>query len=64
MDVKKAYDKVDWEALWNVLKIHGNGGQLLAGLKAFYREASACVKMNGELSQFSPKGISLKQGYV
>ncbi len=29
MDLEKAYDRVDREALWNVLRIYGVGGQLL-----------------------------------
>ncbi len=29
--MEKAYDRVDREALWNVLKIYGVGGQLLKG---------------------------------
>ena len=39
------------EDLWNILKIYGVGGQLLWGIKAFYREASACVRVDGELSE-------------
>ncbi len=41
MDLEKAYDRVDREAL---LYIYGVGGQLLKGIQAFYREADACVK--------------------
>ncbi len=35
MDIEKAYDRVDREALWNLLKIYGVGGQLLKGIQAF-----------------------------
>ncbi len=35
MDLEKAYDTVDREALWSVLKIFGVGGQLLKGMQAF-----------------------------
>ncbi len=35
MDLEKAYDRVDREALWSVLKIYGVGGQLLTGIQAF-----------------------------
>ena len=34
------------EDLWNILKIYGVGGQLLWGIKA-----SACVRVDGELSE-------------
>ncbi len=49
MDLEKAFDRVDSEAFWDVLKICGVGGQLLKEIKAFYRKASACVKVDGEL---------------
>ncbi len=39
------------EALWSALKIYGVGGQLLEGVKAFYRDPSACVRVDGELSE-------------
>ncbi len=48
MDLEKAYDRVDREALWNVLYIYGVGGQLLKGIQSFYREANACVRVGGE----------------
>ena len=51
MDLKKkAFDRVDGEALWNILKIFGVVELLLSGIKAFYRETSACVRMDRDLS--------------
>ncbi len=58
MDLEKAYDRVDREALWNVLYIYGVGGQLLKGIQAFYREANACVRVGGEFSEFCSGGGS------
>ncbi len=49
MDLEMAYDRVDREALWNVLRIYGVGGQLLKGIQAFYREVNACVRVGGEV---------------
>ncbi len=43
MDLEKDYDRVDWLALWDVLKIYGMGGKLLSVIKSFYEKASACV---------------------
>ncbi len=51
MDLEKAYDRVDREAHWSVLKIYGVGGQLLKGIQAFYREANACVRVGGKYSE-------------
>ncbi len=52
----------DREALWNVLKICGVGGQLMEGMKAFYREANACVKVDGKLD--FEIGVGIRQGCV
>lgn len=34
---------VEWNALWDVLRIYGIGGQLLDGVKPFYRGANVYV---------------------
>ncbi len=52
-DLEKAYDRVDWLALWNVLKIYGVGGKLLSAVKISYDKASACVNISGETSEHS-----------
>ncbi len=49
MELEKAYDRVNREALWSVLRIYDVGGQLLKGIQAFYREADACVTVGGEV---------------
>ena len=54
--LKKKHVIVDMEALWNIPKIYGVGGQLLGGIKAFYREISVCVYR--ELSKFSYRSES------
>ncbi len=64
MDLEKAYDRVDRKAVWNVLKIYGVGGQLMEGIKAFYREANACVKVDGELSDSFTVGAGVRQGCI
>ncbi len=58
MDLEKAYDRVDKEALWNVLRIYGVGGQLLKGIQAFYREANSCVRVGGKFSECCSGGGS------
>ncbi len=35
MDLEKAYDRVDRDALWSVLRIYGVSGQLLKGYRLF-----------------------------
>ncbi len=42
MDLEKAYDRADREALWNVLKIYGVGGQLLTPSLPMRYHSTAC----------------------
>ncbi len=37
IDLEKAYDKIDWTAVWDVLKVYGVGGSLINGVKVFIR---------------------------
>ena len=64
MDLEKAYDRVDREGLWEVLRIYGVGGQLLNGMKAFYERASACVKVDGETGESFEIKVGVRQGCV
>ena len=43
MDLEKAYDIIDRNALWQVLKIYGVGINLLKALQIFYCESRAFV---------------------
>ena len=36
LDLEKAYDRVDRDAMWNVLRLNGIGGRLLRGVKNLY----------------------------
>ncbi len=51
MDLEEAYNRVDIEAFWRVLRICGVGEQLLKGIQTFYIEANACVRVGGEFSK-------------
>ncbi len=64
MDLEKAYDRVDREALWSVLRIYGVSGQLLKGIRAFYRKANACVRVGGEFSESFAVEVGVRQGCV
>ncbi len=64
MDLEKACDRVDMDALRNVLKIYGVGGQLMKEIKAFCMKMNACVKVDGELSDCFAIGVIVRQGCV
>ena len=50
MDLEKAYDVVNKESLWQVLRIHDVGGKLLNGIKSMHIKSLACVR--GESKYF------------
>jgi len=37
MDLKKAYDRIDREALWREMRKYGVSGRLLGAVKSFFR---------------------------
>ena len=45
IDLEKAYDRVNREALWEVLKMYDVGFKLLSGVKSMYVHSSACVRV-------------------
>ena len=36
LDLEKAYNRVDREAMWNVLRLYGVGGKLLKAVRSLY----------------------------
>ena len=64
MDLEKAYDRVDREALWKVLMMYGVGGSLLRAVKAFYVDSRACVRAGGGVSDWFDVRAGLRQGCV
>ena len=49
LDLEKAYDRVDRDAMWNVLRVYGIGGRLLRGVKSLYVGSKACVRVGNEV---------------
>ena len=48
MDLKKVYDRVNREVLWQVLRIHDVGSKLLNGIRSMYVNSQAYVRVKGE----------------
>ena len=59
LDLEKAYDRVDRDAMWNVLRVYGIGGRLLQGVGS-----KACVRVGNEVSEWFPVRVGLRQGCV
>ena len=51
MALENAYDKVNREALWQVLRMYDVGGKLLNNIKSIYVNSLACAKVNGGESE-------------
>ena len=64
LDLEKAYDRVDRDAMWNVLRVYGIGGRLLRGVKSLYVGSKACVRVGNEVSEWFPVRVGLRQGCV
>ena len=45
MDLEKAYDRVNREALWQVVRMYDDGGKLLNGINSMYVNSLACVRI-------------------
>ncbi len=61
---KKTYDRIDREGLWTVLRLYGLGGRLLKGVKSFYKNSRACVRVGNGVSDWFSVRIGLRQGCV
>ena len=52
IDFKNAYDRVNREVLWQVLRMYAGGeGTFFSGLKSIYVDSSACVRVKGAESE-------------
>ena len=47
IDLERAYDRVNKEALWQVLRLYDVGGKLLSVIKSMYVHSSACARVKG-----------------
>ena len=45
IDLEKTYDRVNREALWQVLRMCDVGGKLLSGIKCMYVDSLACLNV-------------------
>ena len=64
LDLEKAYDRVDREALWKVLSLYGVGGKLMRAVKSFYVNSRACVRIGGGESSWFEVKVGVRQGCV
>ena len=64
IDLEKAYDRVDREAMWRVLGMYGINGQLLKAVQSLYEKSEACVRVCRKEGEWFEVGVGLRQGCV
>ena len=64
MDLEKAYDKIDRDAMWRVLSMYGINGKLLKVVGSLYERSEACVRVCREEGEWSRVGVGLRQRCV
>ena len=64
MDLEKAYDRIDRDAMWRVLDMYGIRGRLLKAVKSLYERSEACVRVCREEGEWFEVGVGLRQGCV
>ena len=64
MDLEKAYDRIDRDAMWRVLSMYGINGKLLAAVQSLYERSEACVRVCREEGEWFRVRVGLRQGCV
>ena len=62
IDFKKAFDYVDRNALLYKLLSSGINGKFYNSVKSMLSDTSACVKLNGMLTDWFPVSSGVRQG--
>ena len=61
MDLEEVNDRVNREALWQVLRMYNVGGKLLNGFKSMYINNIACVRVKGGETECFRTNSGLRQ---
>ena len=64
MDLEKAYDRIDRDAMWRVLRMYGINGNLLRAIQSLYAESEARVRVCREEGEWFGVKVGLRQGCV
>ena len=64
VDLKKAFDSVDREALWRLLALRGIPEKIIQLIRALYTDTTSCVRVGKELTDFFPVATGVRQGCV
>lgn len=64
IDLKAAFDSVDRQSLWKILKVIGVPDKICRLFKALYDTSESCVRVNNICSEWFPVLTGVRQGCV
>ena len=64
MDLEKAYDTIDRNGMWKMLRVYGVGGKSLKAVQSFYVDSRACVRVGNDMSIWFKVNVGLRRGCV
>ena len=62
VDLKSAYDKVQWQLLWGLLQRLGVHGHMLGAVQSLYDGSLLSMRVNGQCGHSQSPSIGLRQG--
>ena len=62
VDLKSAYDKVQWQLLWSLLQRLGVHGHMLGAVQSLYHGSLLSMRVNGQCGHSQSPSIGLRQG--
>lgn len=62
VDLEKTFNSIYWESLWSILRHYGIPEKMVNIVKMLYRDFSAQVVCNNELSDAFKVNTGMKQG--
>ena len=64
VELEKAYDRVNREVLWQILRMYDVVGKLLNGIRSMYVNSLACVRVMGGESECFRINSGVRQGCI
>uniref|UniRef100_H9GQZ4 Reverse transcriptase domain-containing protein n=1 Tax=Anolis carolinensis TaxID=28377 RepID=H9GQZ4_ANOCA len=62
LDAEKAFDRLNWNFIIELLKNLRYGGKFIKGIQAIYTEQRAKIKINGDMTEMFPIQRCVRQG--
>lgn len=64
MDLENVFDRIDKDAMWQVLKVYRLGGKLLRAVESLFKKGKTCVSVGKEEGKYFSLKVVLRLGCV